>query len=474
MKTIELRHNPFKAETIITVDGREIHLNCIGTGEGSHVQEWKDSVFSQLIKKINIGPGSPCAVVFHGVEEDYIQLQQSWESYCNENKNIKIYFEYGTKPPVTLSSKEVEINDLFHSRLQESPCDSLKSADFSVKIESVKKTDFPAYLGKAEKLYRQTNEYVKFVESLYLRDEAEQHLVNKNSELAKLNADMEERRRLEAENAGIQFEEAAVKLENEVKKEVKRFFKDTLSETNTEIDTLQSGITEKINKDRSPKDSSMLAFAGIPYAVLGGTLVRIADTAIKAPDKNKIKKSLNKLINENLNKIIEVPLEIYKNVSSAFMSSIDKPVIESFDRKIIAEYRIENDEDAELTDIPGYDVVIGRVVAATAVTIGSSYASEDNEALKKELVSIFDNAKTYFTDVSEKIKVHYLSEFDKIIDVLKKKSNEEKEKQKKALELSQSANDETKDRLETEIKTIEKRLNWINDFEKKLNGIFDF
>jgi hypothetical protein len=442
MKTIELRHNPFRAETVISVDGREIHLSCIGTGEGSHIQEWKNSVFSQIIKKINIGPGSPCAVVFFGVEEDYSLLKQSWELYCMENKDVKVYFEYGTKPPVTLASKEIEIRDLTGKYIKESPCDVLRSADVFSKIESINDMDFPEYLEKAEKLCRQTNEYVKLIESLHLRDEAEQQLTGKNAELDELNADMEERRRLEAENVGIQFEEAAAILENDIKKEIERFLKDTLSETNTKIDALLSEITDKINK----YEISYISFAS---------------------ERETIKDSLIKLINEKINTLIEVPLKIYKNAFSSFVFLIDKPVIKPFDRKNIMEFITENNEAAESSGKINVASDFSLVLANTFL-----FPVGGNELLKKEMMPLFDNAKKYFAEVSEKVRTYYQAEIDKIIDVLKKQGNEEKEKQKKALKLILDANDETKNKLETEIMAIQNRKKWIDDFEIRLNNIF--
>jgi hypothetical protein len=466
MKTIELRHNPFKAETVITVDGREIHLNCIGTGEGSHIQEWKDSVFPQIIKKINIGPGSPCAVVFFGVEEDYSVLKQSWESYCMGNKDVKIYFEYGTKPPVTLASKEIEIHELTSKYMKETPCDILKSAGVSSKIENIKGMNLPEYLEKAEKLYRQTNEYIKLVESLHLRDEAEQQLTGKNAELDELNADMEERRRLEAENAGVHFKEAATKLENDVKKEVGCFFDGILSETNTEIDALQSEIAE--NKRVVPENEL--------ECIYGGVLECIIDPDKEVIDEQEIKKTLNTLLNEKLDKIIEMPLEIYKNASSSLMSSIDKPVIGSFDRKNIVGYVTKNNDDTGLTGRTNAEEVVLPLLAGIKTAALAKYLSfvvENNEDLKQKLTPVFDSAKKYFAEVSEKVKMYYLLEIDNVIDILKKKGHEEKEKQKKVLELIRDANDEAKNKLEAEITAIQSRLNWIDDFEKKLNGIFE-
>jgi hypothetical protein len=443
MKTIELRHNPFKAETSITVDGREIHLACTGTGEGSHIQEWKDSVFPQLIKKVNIGPGSPCAVIFYGVEENYVQLQQNWKSYCEENKDIKIYFEYETKPPVSLALKETEIHELIEKYTKESPCDALKSTGFSAQIESIQNMTFPEYLEKAEKLYRQTNEYIKLVESLHLRDGENQQFVKKNAELDKLNADMEERRRLEAENAGAEFEKAAAKLKNEGKKEVECLFDETISGMNNEIDKLQSEIMEEINANGYP------TFAFIyPRRIIS------------------IKESLIKLMNEKINTIIKELQTIYENISSSVMSEIDKSVIEPFDRKNIVEYLVEKNEDAGLTDTsPGLPPII-------SIGMLSIYRKSE-EDLKQELTSIFDNAKKYFAEVSEKVKTYYLLEIDKIIDALKKKADEETDTRTKALELSHSANDDTPNRLGTEIKAIESRLNWIDDFETRLNNIFE-
>jgi hypothetical protein len=465
MKTVELRHNPFKAETSVAVDGRGIHLNCLGTGEGSYVREWKDDIFSQLIKKINIGPGSACAVVFFGTEEDYALLEQSLKSYAEENKDIKIYFEYGTKPPVTLASKETKVNELIRECMKESPCDILRSMDFSAKVKAIKNMDFPGYLEKAERLCRQTNEYAKLVGSLHLKDEAERQLVQKNLELVKLDADMEECRRLETENAGLRFKEAAEKLEREGKKEVERFFKDVLSETNDAINKMQAETTE--NTAYRPNPFATLFGSDDVYKLFAQT------TDGSTPEAGTVKNSLVKLMKDKINTVIEVPPKIYKNFSFPFMPLTESLVMLPFAEKDTIENFVNNAESDKISETngSGFGTDFSRAIMGGLFGIVSD---PREKILKKEPDPIFDNARTYFTEVLEKAKTYYLAEFDKIINILKKKGEEEKEKQRKALELSQNANHGTRETLEKEIVSIQSRLNWIDDFEKKLNGILDF
>jgi tetratricopeptide (TPR) repeat protein len=85
MKTITLTYNNVSLKTTLLVDDKEIHLNCLGTGEGHRLDDWKDSFFPDLVKKCNFGQGSECVITFFGDKVSYDTIYNAMDAYL-ENK----------------------------------------------------------------------------------------------------------------------------------------------------------------------------------------------------------------------------------------------------------------------------------------------------------------------------------------------------------------------------------------------------
>jgi hypothetical protein len=215
MKKISLRYNPFKAETRLYIDGNEAHLVCLGSGEGSHIEEWKNDFFPQLEKKINIGPGSACAVIFYGLEEDFAKLNELLKSYLQINQAIKIFFERCSTPLATLVQKQKECNALFETIFSNSPCEVFFNDDFKTNVAEIKSMPFPEYINEAEKLQKQINRLQDAVVSCNLKTTIENQLSQKNKERENIRAAIEERKRLESEENNSGMEEELRKAEEE-------------------------------------------------------------------------------------------------------------------------------------------------------------------------------------------------------------------------------------------------------------------
>ena len=81
MKPITLRYNSQNLTTTLDIDGTPLSLNCLGTGEGHSIDDWKEAFFGELVKKCNLGEGSECKIVFWGDDESYTIFEGQMKSY---------------------------------------------------------------------------------------------------------------------------------------------------------------------------------------------------------------------------------------------------------------------------------------------------------------------------------------------------------------------------------------------------------
>jgi hypothetical protein len=118
--------------TILTIDGKEAHLNCIGTGEGHRLNEWKDTFFPELIKNCNLGPGSECSIAFYGLESDFDDLFASCTAYLETEKGIVISLNYKTNPPVTLNSVQEQLQQLLITMQKGTPINGFDKNEYPI------------------------------------------------------------------------------------------------------------------------------------------------------------------------------------------------------------------------------------------------------------------------------------------------------------------------------------------------------
>jgi hypothetical protein len=435
MKTIELRHNPFKAETVLTIDGREAHLNCLGTGEGSHLEDWKDEFFPQIIKKTNIGPGSACAVIFYGVREDFDTLQPEHTAFCADNDDIKLYFEYGTKPPVTVAGTQQALHELIGKAVSESPCDELKTPEAAAKIAEIQNAEYSAYISQPEKLCRQAAEYVKFVDGLKLREGAEGRLATKKAEIEKLRADIEGSRRLEAEKAGTGLEALAEKLDADGRKAVEETCQANLAEIKGAI----HNIRENLDKDyKGNKDS------------------------------------LENLLKENQLQQINRYWAALKNTLAGFESfgeTFNGPIVSTDipDVELNIEKSLQKNPEGEtsflkssaalaavtLVPMPIIGIAARILLLTGALNQNKKTLNMHQGENKESSDSLYAAAIEYAEKTSAELKERVVAELEKVLSTLREKIAAEKAHSQQA--------------LEKEIAAIETQLAWAEDFTTKLN-----
>ena len=116
MNKVFIEHNPYKLETIITVDGyelrsdseiRAIALKAPGCKHAPRLQEWIEEFPKILLKDFN----NDLEITFHGTQLDYEDLQIAFEDARKQgNPSIKIKHE----PAEETSDKEALLNELFN------------------------------------------------------------------------------------------------------------------------------------------------------------------------------------------------------------------------------------------------------------------------------------------------------------------------------------------------------------------------
>jgi predicted Zn-ribbon and HTH transcriptional regulator len=106
MKAITLHYDNAGLKTTLLVDGKELQLNCLGTGDGHSLDDWKDGFFPELVKKCNFGQGSECALTFWGSCEDFTALEKVLNTFRAIQPEIKIELTLGEeKLEATLKCK---------------------------------------------------------------------------------------------------------------------------------------------------------------------------------------------------------------------------------------------------------------------------------------------------------------------------------------------------------------------------------
>ena len=68
MREIFIKHNPYKVETVITIDGKSVASNSELNFEDKRFQEWVEELPNLLVEECNTKDFS---ITFHGTLLDY-------------------------------------------------------------------------------------------------------------------------------------------------------------------------------------------------------------------------------------------------------------------------------------------------------------------------------------------------------------------------------------------------------------------
>lgn len=142
MKKVFIKYNPYKLETEITVDGKELAYNskiAEKISPGSRLQEWVEELPSLLIDEYN---DIDFDITFHGTIPDFEDLTEVL-NLAYENDKLKATLN--RKPAKEISDKEELIDNVF-KKIQDGPFNELKSNDILNAFKNVKNDNFDVYV----------------------------------------------------------------------------------------------------------------------------------------------------------------------------------------------------------------------------------------------------------------------------------------------------------------------------------------
>ena len=135
MREIFIKYNPYKVETEIKIDGKDVKKNSALNVGDKRLQEWIEDLPQILVDECNT---KDFKITFHGTILDYEDLL----SVANEAKNKDFTIECEHIPAKEVKDKEGSIEEIFKD-IQNGPFDELKQPDVIKAFETAKSSDFP-------------------------------------------------------------------------------------------------------------------------------------------------------------------------------------------------------------------------------------------------------------------------------------------------------------------------------------------
>lgn len=135
MREIFIKYNPYRLETVITVDGAVPKENSrLNFGEEKRLQEWIEELPSILFEECS---ERDFEITFHGTLLDYEDV----EAMAREANKGGFHIVLTHIPAKEVSDKEAAIDEIFHE-IQAGPFDELKKPDLSHAFEMARNSDF--------------------------------------------------------------------------------------------------------------------------------------------------------------------------------------------------------------------------------------------------------------------------------------------------------------------------------------------
>lgn len=134
MREIFIKHNPYKVETVITIDGKSVASNSELNFEDKRFQEWVEELPNLLVEECNTKDFS---ITFHGTLLDYEDLNLTIEEARKSGINIECNYIRAKE----VSDKEALITEIFQE-IQDGPFEELKQKDIKKAFELATKSEF--------------------------------------------------------------------------------------------------------------------------------------------------------------------------------------------------------------------------------------------------------------------------------------------------------------------------------------------
>jgi len=82
---IHLEYNPKEKKTVLTYDGKNIELPCIGSGRNISIEKYISGFFIDLQKRFRMGKGSKRKLSFYGKDDDFQKLMMAYDEFSGHN-----------------------------------------------------------------------------------------------------------------------------------------------------------------------------------------------------------------------------------------------------------------------------------------------------------------------------------------------------------------------------------------------------
>lgn len=138
MKEVYIKYNPYRIETDITVDGKNLAENSYlgeSISPGNRLQEWVEELPQNLIDEYN---DREFNIEFYGTLLDFEDLTEVFNKYCEQGQ---LTVKLNRKPAKESQDKEKLIDCVFE-KIQNGPFSELRDADIINAFEHAKSSDF--------------------------------------------------------------------------------------------------------------------------------------------------------------------------------------------------------------------------------------------------------------------------------------------------------------------------------------------
>lgn len=138
MKEVYIKYNPYRIETDITVDGKNLAENSYlgeSISPGNRLQEWVEELPQNLIDEYN---DREFNIEFYGTLLDFEDLTEVFNKYCEQGQ---LTVKLNRKPAKESQDKEKLIDCVFE-KIQNGPFSELRDVDIINAFEHAKSSDF--------------------------------------------------------------------------------------------------------------------------------------------------------------------------------------------------------------------------------------------------------------------------------------------------------------------------------------------
>ncbi len=138
MKKVQIKYNPYRLETDVTIDGRALAQNSLIAEKcqpGIRLQEWIEDLPKMLLDECNT---IDFDILFHGTLMDYEDLT---EVFTKASERDELTARLERIPAKETSDKEVLIDEVFQE-IQEGPFDELKDMAIISAFKHARSRDF--------------------------------------------------------------------------------------------------------------------------------------------------------------------------------------------------------------------------------------------------------------------------------------------------------------------------------------------